>query len=96
MRQLLPSLALGSFARLTQGRMLTSASIAWAAVQGRLPGGHRTAHCPTGPRFQPDDGVGHRRPRPARQTRRLRRIPPLNLLWQAFAHEVAFGDPYSI
>lgn len=79
-----------------EGVALTSVSIAQAALKGRLPGGPGLRLVDLGPDFDPMVETGHRHLRPAARTRRLRPVPPLNLLWPAFADEVTSGLPYSL
>jgi DNA-binding transcriptional LysR family regulator len=78
------------------GCMLTSVSIAEAAVEGRLPGGPGLRLVSLGPDFDPmmELVTGTF----ARRGERSAFGPshPLNLLWQALADEVASGDPYSL
>jgi hypothetical protein len=78
------------------GCMLTSASIAEAAVKGRLPGGPGLRTVSLGPDFSPMmelvTGTFARRG----ERTAFGASHPLNLLWQAFADEVASGDPYSL
>jgi DNA-binding transcriptional LysR family regulator len=81
---------------MARGCMLTSASIARAAVEGRLPGGPGLRTVGLGSDFSPTmelvTGTFARRgERSAFDTSH-----PLNLIWQAFADEVASGDPYSL
>jgi hypothetical protein len=74
--------------------MLTSVSIATAAAEGRLPGGPGLRLVELGADFSPTmelvTGTF------ARRGERAGFSPayPLNLLWQAFADEVASGNPY--
>jgi hypothetical protein len=78
------------------GCMLTSASIAEAAIEGRLPGGPGLRTVKLGPDFSPmmELVTGTF----ARRGERDAFAPahPLNLLWQAFADEVASGSPYPL
>ncbi|MGH3401559.1 MAG: LysR family transcriptional regulator [Streptosporangiaceae bacterium] len=82
--------------RMAYGCILTSASIAQAAVQGRLPGGPGLRLVNLGPDFDPAmelvTGTF------ARGGERSAFDPshPLNLLWQAFANEVASGNPHQL
>jgi hypothetical protein len=82
--------------KMAYGCMLTSASIARAAVEGRLPGGPGLRTVSLGPDFCPMmelvTGTFARRG----ERTAFGRSHPLNLLWQAFADEVASGDPYSL
>jgi hypothetical protein len=74
--------------------MLTSVSIATAAAEGRLPGGPGLRLVELGTDFSPTvelvTGTF------ARRGERAGFSPahPLNLLWQAFADEVASGNPH--
>jgi DNA-binding transcriptional LysR family regulator len=82
--------------KMAYGCMLTSASIARAAVEGRLPGGPDLRFLGLGPDFNPKmelvTGTFARwGERSAFDTSH-----PLNLLWQAFADEVASGAPDSL
>jgi hypothetical protein len=76
--------------------MLTSVGIARAAVEGRLPGGHDLRIVDLGPDFDPmmELVTGTFARRGERDT--FGPTHPLNLIWQAFADEVAAGDPYSL
>lgn len=78
------------------GCMLTSVSIADAAVDGRLPGGPGLRTVELGPDFNPMmelvTGTFARRG----ERSAFDASHPLNLLWQAFADEVASGAPYSL
>jgi DNA-binding transcriptional LysR family regulator len=82
--------------KMAYGCMLTSVSIAQAAVEGRLPGGPGLRLVDLGPDFSPMmelvTGTFARRGERAA----FDRSHPLNLLWQAFADEVASGDPYQL
>jgi DNA-binding transcriptional LysR family regulator len=82
--------------KMAYGCMLTSASIAQAAVEGRLPGGPGLRLADLGPDFDPMmelvTGTFARRG----ERSAFDRSHPLNLLWQAFAEEVASGNPYSL
>jgi hypothetical protein len=82
--------------KMAHGCMLTSASIARAAVEGRLPSGPGLRTVGLGPDFNPMmelvTGTFARRG----ERGAFDASHPLNLLWQAFAHEVASGDPYSL
>jgi DNA-binding transcriptional LysR family regulator len=78
------------------GCMLTSVGIAHAAVDGRLPGGPNLRLLDLGPDFDPmmelvTGTFARRGERSAFDTSH-----PLNLLWQAFADEVASGAPDSL
>jgi DNA-binding transcriptional LysR family regulator len=78
------------------GCMLTSAGIARAAVDGRLPGGPGLRFVDLGPDFDPmmelvTGTFARRGERSAFDVSH-----PLNLLWQAFADEVASGVPDSL
>jgi len=82
--------------KMAYGCMLTSVGIAQAAVDGRLPGGPDLRFVDLGPDFDPKmelvTGTFARRgERSAFDTSH-----PLNLLWQAFADEVASGAPDSL
>jgi hypothetical protein len=59
--------------KMAHGCMLTSVSIAQAAVEGRLPGGPGLRLVDLGPDFDPM--MEHRHLRPAGRAHRLRRIP---------------------
>jgi hypothetical protein len=76
--------------------MLTSASIARAAVEGRLPGGPGLRLVDLGPDFDPTmelvTGTFARRA----ERSAFGQSHPLNLLWRAFTDEVASGLPYSL
>ena len=82
--------------KMAYGCMLTSVSIAAAAVEGRLPGGPGLRVVALGPDFSPMmelvTGTFARRG----ERTAFGGSHPLNLLWQAFADEVASGDPYSL
>jgi len=82
--------------QMAYGCMLTSVSIAQAAVDGRLPGGPSLRLVSLGPDFDPTmelvTGTFARRG----ERNAFDPSHPLNLLWQAFADEVASGDPYSL
>ncbi len=79
--------------KMTYGCMLTSVSIAQAAVEGRLPGGPGLRLVELSPDFDPMmelvTGTFARRG----ERSAFDRSHPLNLLWQAFADEVASGNP---
>ena len=76
--------------------MLTSASIAQAAVEGRLPGGPGLRLVELGADFDPmmELVTGTFARRAERGV--FDQSHPLNLLWQAFADEVASGLPHSL
>jgi DNA-binding transcriptional LysR family regulator len=82
--------------RMAYGCILTSAGIAQAAIQGRLPGGPGLRLVNLGPDFDPTmelvTGTFARRG----ERSAFDRSHPLNLLWQAFADEVASGNPYQL
>ena len=82
--------------KMAYGCMLTSVSIAQAAVEGRLPGGPGLRLVHLGPDFDPMmelvTGTFARRG----ERCAFDASHPLNLLWQAFADEVASGAPYSL
>src|SRR6266567_3578678 len=82
--------------KMAYGCMLTSAGIAHAAVDGRLPGGPDLRFVDLGPDFDPMmelvTGTFARRG----ERRAFDTSHPLNLLWQAFADEVASGAPDSL
>jgi DNA-binding transcriptional LysR family regulator len=82
--------------QMAYGCMLTSASIAQAAVEGRLPGGPGLRLIDLGPDFDPmmELVTGTFARRAERGV--FGQSHPLNLLWQAFADEVASGAPYSL
>jgi hypothetical protein len=67
-----------------------------AAAEGRLPGGPGLRTVSLGPDFSPMmelvTGTFARRG----ERTAFGASHPLNLLWQAFADEVASGDPYSL
>jgi DNA-binding transcriptional LysR family regulator len=82
--------------KMAYGCMLTSLGIARAAVDGRLPGGPDLRFVDLGPDFDPmmelvTGTFARRGERSAFDTSH-----PLNLLWQAFADEVASGAPESL
>lgn len=82
--------------KMAYGCMLTSLGIARAAVDGRLPGGPDLRFVDLGPDFDPmmelvTGTFARRGERSAFDTSH-----PLNLLWQAFADEVASGVPESL
>jgi len=82
--------------KMAYGCMLTSVSIATAAAEGRLPGGPDRRLVELGADFSPmmELVTGTF----ARRGERAAFSPshPLNLLWQAFTEEVAFGNPYAL
>ena len=82
--------------KMAYGCILTSASIATAAAEGRLPGGPDLRLVDLGRDFSPmmELVTGTF----ARRGERAAFSPahPLNPLWQAFADEVASGRPYSL
>jgi hypothetical protein len=82
--------------RMVYGCMLTSVSIAQAVLEGRLPGGPGLRLVGLGPDFNPTmelvTGTFARRAERAV----FGQSHPLNMLWQAFADEVAVGVPYSL
>jgi len=82
--------------KMAYGCMLTSVGIAHAAVDGHLPGGPDLRLVDLGPDFDPmmelvTGTFARRGERSAFDTSH-----PLNLLWQAFADEVASGAPDSL
>jgi DNA-binding transcriptional LysR family regulator len=81
---------------MTRGCMLASASIAKAAIEGRLPGGPGLRLVHLGEDFDPmmELVTGSFARRGERTAFDLSH--PLNLLWQAFADEVASGNPYQL
>jgi DNA-binding transcriptional LysR family regulator len=82
--------------KMAYGCMLTSLGIARAAVDGRLPGGPDLRFVDLGPDFDPMmelvTGTFARRG----ERSAFDASHPLNLLWQAFADEVASGAPESL
>jgi DNA-binding transcriptional LysR family regulator len=82
--------------KMAYGCMLTSAGIATAAVNGHLPGGPDLRLVDLGPDFDPMmelvTGTFARRG----ERSAFDASHPLNLLWQAFADEVACGAPDSL
>jgi DNA-binding transcriptional LysR family regulator len=82
--------------KMTYGCMLTSVSIARAAAEGRLPGGPGLRLVSLGPDFDPmmELVTGTFTRRGERDTFDMSH--PLNLLWQAFADQVASGGPYEL
>ena len=82
--------------KMAYGCMLTSVGIAHAAVDGRLPGGPDLRFVDLGPDFDPMmelvTGTFARRG----ERSAFDASHPLNLLWQAFADEVASGAPDSL
>ena len=82
--------------KMAYGCMLTSVSIARAAVEGRLPGGPGLRLVELSPDFDPMmelvTGTFARRG----ERNAFEASHPLNLLWRAFADEVATGAPYSL
>jgi DNA-binding transcriptional LysR family regulator len=79
--------------KMAYGCMLTSVGIARAAVDGHLPGGPNLRFVDLGPDFDPmmelvTGTFARRGERQAFDTSH-----PLNLLWQAFADELASGGP---
>jgi DNA-binding transcriptional LysR family regulator len=82
--------------KMAYGCMLTSVSIARAAAEGRLPGGPGLRLVDLGPDFDPmmELVTGTFARRGERGV--FGQSHPLNLLWQAFADEVASGAPYSL
>lgn len=82
--------------KMAYGCMLTSAGIARAAVEGRLPGGPDLRIVGLGQGFDPmmELVTGTFARRGERDA--FGPSHPLNLIWQAFADEVASGDPYSL
>ena len=81
--------------KMAYGCMLSSVGIAHAAVGGRLPGGPDLRLVELGPDFNPmmELVTGTFARRGERSTFDVSH--PLNLLWQAFADEIASGAPYS-
>lgn len=82
--------------KMAYGCMLTSVSIARAAVEERLPGGAGLRIVDVGADFDPamELVTGTFAKRGERAA--FDASHPLNLLWQAFADEVASGDPYEL
>jgi DNA-binding transcriptional LysR family regulator len=82
--------------KMAYGCMLTSVGIARAAVDGRLPGGPDLRFVDLGPDFDPmmELVTGTFARRGERSVFDMSH--PLNLLWQAFADEVASGAPESL
>lgn len=82
--------------KMAYGCMVTSAGIARAAVEGRLPGGPDLRIVGLGQGFDPmmELVTGTFARRGERDA--FGPAHPLNLIWQAFADEVASGDPYSL
>jgi DNA-binding transcriptional LysR family regulator len=82
--------------KMAYGCMLTSVSIATAAAEGRLPGGPGLRLVELGADFSPMmelvTGTFARRG----ERGAFSPAHPLNLLWQAFADEVASGNPYAL
>jgi hypothetical protein len=82
--------------KMAYGCMLTSVSIAEAAVEGRLPGGPSLRTVGLGPGFDPMmelvTGTFARRG----ERGAFDASHPLNILWRAFAKEVASGDPFAL
>ena len=82
--------------KMAYGCMLTSAGIAHAAVDGRLPGGPDLRFVNLGPDFDPMmelvTGTFARRG----ERRAFDESHPLNILWRAFANEVAMEAPDSV
>jgi DNA-binding transcriptional LysR family regulator len=82
--------------KMAYGCMLTSVSIAHAAIDGRLPGGPDLRIVQLGPDFDPMmelvTGTFARRG----ERNAFDAGHPLNLLWQAFADEVTYGAQYSL
>lgn len=82
--------------KLAFGCMLVSASIGRAAVEGRLPSAPEFRLVGLGPDFDPTlelvTGTFARRG----EREGFEPSHPLNLLWKAFADEVATGAPYSL
>ena len=80
--------------KMAYGCMLTSVSIAQAAVEGRLPGGPGLRIVELGSDFDSMmelvTGIFARRG----ERRVFGQSHPLNLLWQAFADEITSGAPY--
>jgi DNA-binding transcriptional LysR family regulator len=82
--------------KIAYGCMLTSFSIAQAAVEGRLPGGPGFRLVDLGSDFDPvmELVTGTFARRGERGV--FGQSHPLNLLWQAFTDEIASGAPYSL
>jgi DNA-binding transcriptional LysR family regulator len=82
--------------KMAYGCMLVSASIGQAAIEGRLPTGPEFRLVDLGPDFDPmlELVTGTFARRSEREI--FEASHPLNLLWRAFADEVASGDPYSL
>lgn len=82
--------------KMEYGCMLTSAGIARAAFDGRLPGGPDLRIVDLGKDFDPMmelvTGTFARRG----ERKAFANSHPLNVLWQAFTDEVAAGAPDSI
>jgi DNA-binding transcriptional LysR family regulator len=79
--------------KMAYGCMLTTVGIARAAVEGRLPGGPGLRLVDLGPDFDPMmELVTGTFARPGERSA-FDASHPLNLLWQAFADEVASGAP---
>ena len=82
--------------KMAYGCILTSVGIAHAAVDGRLPGGPDLRFVDLGPDFDPMmelvTGTFARRG----ERSAFDMSHPLNLLWQAFADEIASGVPDSL
>jgi DNA-binding transcriptional LysR family regulator len=82
--------------KMAYGCMLTSVGIARAAVDGRLPGGPDLRFVNLGPDFDPTmelvTGTFARRG----ERSAFHRSHPLNVLWKAFADEIASGGPDSL
>jgi DNA-binding transcriptional LysR family regulator len=78
------------------GCMLTSISIANAAVDGRLPGGPDLRLVDLGSDFDPMMELVTGTFARGGERAAFDASHPLNLLWQAFADEVASGVPYSL
>jgi DNA-binding transcriptional LysR family regulator len=82
--------------KMAYGCMLTSVSIARAAVDGRLPGGSDLRFVELGSDFDPMmelvTGTFARRG----ERSAFDKSHPLNLLWQAFADEIVSGTPDSL
>jgi hypothetical protein len=82
--------------KMAYGCMLTSVSIATAAVDGRLPGGPDLRIVDLGPDFDPMMELVTGTFARCGERSAFNAAHPLNLLWQAFADEVAAGVPYSL
>jgi DNA-binding transcriptional LysR family regulator len=82
--------------KMAYGCMLTSVSIAQAAVDGRLPGGPDLRLVRLGLDFDPMMELVTGTFARMGERSAFDASHPLNLLWHAFADEVASGAPYSL